>query len=102
MQLHLIQLARSTIRDRQLAVYREAVAAMRAEHGDEALSRIDECVDVYLRRRAPIYTHEKQRPAAMYIPRLEPRETPDIAEMSPSSARISIRPLAYSVTVRWT
>ena len=70
---HLIQLARSTIRDRQLAVYREAVAELRAGHGDAALSRIDECVDVYLRRRAPVYTHEKQRPAAMYIPRLEPR-----------------------------
>lgn len=70
---HLIQLARTTIRDRQLAVYRDAVADLRAAHGDEALSRIDECVDGYLRRRTPVYTHQKQRPAAMYIPRLEPR-----------------------------
>jgi aspartate beta-hydroxylase len=70
---HLIQLARTTIRDRQSAVYRGAVAAVRAEHGDDALARIDECVDIYLRRRTPEYTHEKQRPATMYIPRLEPR-----------------------------
>jgi aspartate beta-hydroxylase len=70
---HLIQLARTTIRDRQLQVYRDAVADLRAQAGDEALSRIDECVDVYLRRRAPVYTHEKQRPATMYIPRLQPR-----------------------------
>ena len=70
---HLIRLARTTIRDRQLQVYRDAVADLRAEAGDEALSRIDECVDVYLHRREPVYTHERQRPAAMYIPRLQPR-----------------------------
>ncbi len=70
---HLIQLARSTIRDRQLAVYRNAVADLRAAHGDDALARIDASVDIYLRRRAPDYAHPKQRPASMYIPGLEPR-----------------------------
>ena len=91
---HLIQLARTTIRDRQLAVYRDAVATLRAGHGDEALSRIDECVDIYLRRRAPEYTHEKQRPAAMYIPRLEPKpffereDFPWIGELEAGTAAI--------------
>jgi aspartate beta-hydroxylase len=91
---HLIQLARTTIRDRQWQVYREAVAGLRAETGDAALSRIDECVDVYLRRRAPAYTHDKQRPATLYIPRLQPRpffereEFPWIGELEAGTAVI--------------
>lgn len=91
---HLIQLARSTIRDRQLQVYRDAVASLRAQAGDAALARIDECVDVYLRRREPVYTHAKQRPATMYIPRLQPRpffereDFPWIGELEAATAVI--------------
>lgn len=70
---HLVGLARSTIRDAQLGVYRTAVAELRATHGDEALQRIDACVDIYLHRRAPDYAHPKQRPGTMYIPGLQPR-----------------------------
>jgi aspartate beta-hydroxylase len=70
---HLVGLARDTIRTRQSEVYRAAVASLRAVHGDEALRRIDACVEIYLRRRTADYAHPKQRPATMYIPDLVPR-----------------------------
>ena len=47
----------------------------------------------------PTWPPGPDRPAS---PAAQAQETPGIAEMSTSSARISIRHLAYSLTVRWT
>ena len=78
---------RKRLQDAQRQAYRDAVAALRAAHGDEALARIDASVEIYLRQREPDYADPQQRPATMYIPGLEPRrffereEFPWIAEL---------------------
>ena len=70
---YLLDGAGRALSDQREKAYRDEVAGLRAEHGDEALRRIDHAIEIFARKRKAEYTHPKQRPATIYIPEMIPR-----------------------------
>jgi aspartate beta-hydroxylase len=51
-------------------VLRRAYEAQRSAHGDAALARVDECLDIYLHQRQVLYPDPRQQPKFLYFPHL--------------------------------
>lgn len=51
-------------------VFRHAYEPLRAQHGDAALARVDECLDVYLSGQEIAYPDPRQQPKFLYFPGL--------------------------------
>ena len=51
-------------------VFRRAYEPLREQHGDAALARVDECLDIYLGQRQVVYPDPRQQPKFLYFPGL--------------------------------
>jgi len=51
-------------------VFRRAYEPLRAQHGDAALARVDDCLDIYLHEREIVFPDPRQQPKFLYFPDL--------------------------------
>jgi aspartate beta-hydroxylase len=51
-------------------VFRRSYESLRAQHGDAALARVDECLHIYLHEHQIVYPDPRQQPKFLYFPGL--------------------------------
>ncbi len=69
----LLQRAGQSLREAQGQLMQEQLGPLRERHSTEALTRIDQAVDIYLGLKRNPYPHALQRPALLYLPGIAPR-----------------------------